>query len=352
MTFQEEFAEYIKANRPEAKMVSGGKEILVKCPFCGDGAHHNHLYISLGYDNKPIMMNCFKCGEGGFLTASAMRDLGLVDYTMIEKVVKFNRSGNDNGNPIRKMSTFDGVFYVNNNFIRKCPQSFIKRDYVNKRLGLNLSFSEMLVNKIVLNIRDLLDTNGIHYDPYDNFINELDKHFVGFLSEDNNFVIERNVDSQLDLRYFKYNVHGKLNKAMRYYVLPCTIDYRDPRPVNVHIAEGPFDILSVKYNIVCNNNEQNIFIAMGGKAYRNVIKHVITQFGLIYGVRLHIYADLDVSDVDLLRSLQIFEPFNFPIFLHRNISKYVNEFNQEIQEKDYGVPKEHIIDSVKQLILR
>ena len=337
--FREDLKSYILSTVPDARLVSGGKEIVMRCRFCGDSAdlNHRHFYIGLGYDNKPIMFNCFKCGEAGILNPNVLRDIDLIDYSIAEKVVQFNKqSSRDNHN--YKLNSDTQIYYMTNNFIRNSEISHKKREYINTRLGLQLPFNELLKNKIVLNLRDLLDSNHIRYDIGNKFVNDLDQHFVGFMSEDNNFVIERNVDSKMDLRYFKYNIHGKVNTDKRYYILPCNIDMTDPRPIEVHIAEGPFDILSIKYNVV-NNDAQNLFIAMGGKAYKNILRHIISHMGL-FNINIHLYVDADIQDYIIRDVVRYVSPFNMNIYLHRN--GYNNE-------KDYGVPKNHIIDNISQL---
>ena len=45
-------AEFISENCPEAQIVSGGREVLIRCRFCGDSQKNlndAHLYISLDY---------------------------------------------------------------------------------------------------------------------------------------------------------------------------------------------------------------------------------------------------------------------------------------------------------------
>lgn len=337
MDFRDELKEYILNTIPDAKLVSGGREILMRCRFCGDSADptHKHFYIGLGYDNKPIMFNCFKCGESGILTPNILRELDLIDYSIAEKAVQFNKQVSVNNN---RLNTNAEIYYISNSFIRNKNESFTKRDYINSRLGLNLSFSEMIANKIVLNLFDLLNRNQIPFNSNNNWLNELDQHFVGFLSEDNNFLIERNVDSSADVRYFKYNIHGKINTDKRYYILPCNIDLTDPRPINVHIAEGPFDILSIKYNVV-QNDEQNLFIAIGGKAYKNIVRHVLSHMGL-FNVTFHLYVDADIQDYIIRDIVKYVRPFNSSIFIHRNGFQ---------GQKDYGVSKDLIIDNMTRL---
>jgi hypothetical protein len=60
-------------------------------------------------------------------------------------------------------------------------------------------------------------------------------------------------------------------------------------------------------------------------------------------MNIHIYTDADVSDKEFIPVVRSLEPFNFNIYLHRNGYK---------GEKDFGVPKNHIIDQVFQIYKR
>lgn len=338
--FQDELRQYLLSVFPDARSVSGHKEVLLRCRFCGDSSNtsHAHLYISLGYDNKPPMFNCFKCGEKGLLTPNTLRELGLYDYTITDKLVQFHKNMSARNPRVYRDAD---VYYINNSFIRNDPVSYKKLDYINSRLGLSLSFKDTLKDKIVLNLCDLLRMNRISPTVKDNFLTELDEHFVGFLSEDNNFFIARNIDSQLDIRYHKYNIHGKISTDKRYYILPYRLDIADPRPIDVHIAEGPFDILSIKYNVP-KQTDRNIYAAIGGKAYKNIVRHLISHMGL-FNINIHLYADADIQDYVIFGIAKYIEPFNMNIYLHRNGFQ---------GEKDYGVPKDHIVDNVVQISRR
>lgn len=306
----------------------------MKCRFCGDSSDpkHMHFYISMGTDDKPPMYNCFKCNESGILTPKVLKELGLYDSDIHEKL----RNSNKNlSKRYPRMSKEGSVYYIKNDFIRNDPVSHTKLQYVNSRLGTNLTFRDMINNKIVLNLFDVLQSNYLNITCNGNLAEELDQHFIGFLSEDNNFLIERNVDSQMDMRYHKYNIHGSISSEKRYYMLPCSIDLTIPEPVDVHVAEGPFDILSIKYNVVSDWN-RCLFVAIGGKAYKNALRHVIEHLGLM-NINIHLYVDADVKDYEIKNIARYLAPFNHNFYLHRN--GYAGE-------KDYGVPRDHIIDNV------
>jgi hypothetical protein len=108
-------------------------------------------------------------------------------------------------------------------------------------------------------------------------------------------------------------------------------------PVKIHLAEGQFDILSIFYNLNNCNREQNIYIACGGKSYAQALEFILLETGII-NYEIHYYPDIDVSDkdfFDIQRKIQLL-PAN--IFIHRNTYP---------GEKDFGVPMNRIIDSVR-----
>ena len=53
---------------------------------------------------------------------------------------------------------------------------------------------------------------------------------------------------------------------MNYYVIPTKVDTLSTNIIKIHIAEGPFDILSIFTNLCNCNMESNIYI------HRNTMK--------------------------------------------------------------------------------
>ena len=110
----------------------------------------------------------------------------------------------------------------------------------------------------------------------------------------------------------------------------------NPDPIKIHIGEGPFDILSVFYNLRNMNKTHNIYAAIGGKSYVNILKLFIQDLGLI-NVEFHIYIDNDISDWDIHNIYEYMNIFNLNIFIHRNIYP---------GEKDFGVPLSKIREQI------
>jgi hypothetical protein len=343
-----ELGNYLVNNIPGARFVSGGKEVLVRCPRCGDSSNprNAHFYIGLGDENTPPMYHCKKCDEGGIFTFEKLRWFNVFDsnfgLVLNEHVKSLNYK---NGN---KINMFTGVYSITNNRITQDSLSFSKLKYVNDRLGLNLSFEEASSKKIVLNLSDILIENNINqYTRSPDVMKHLDSSFIGFLSYDNGFLNMRNLnpndnDKYLGKRYINYNIFNKVDNSKRYYILPTDVNLL--YPITVHIAEGPFDILSIYYNL--RKEDNSIYCSIGGKSYLNCIKFLLEILGLI-NISIHIYIDSDIDDTTMVKLKRYLEPFQIPIFIHRNryvISKSM--YHDPIYEKDYGVPKERIVDTI------
>ena len=170
----------------------------------------------------------------------------------------------------------------------------------------------------------------------------LNEHFVGFISYDNSYSILRKIDGvelykSVNKRYINYNIIDKFDDTKDFYVIPSKVNPEDINPVNIHIAEGVFDILSVFYNLNNCNTYQNIYIASAGKSYLQALNFILNETGLI-NYNIHIYPDNDVNDYELnklvLNSINL---LSANVYIHRNM---------HINEKDYGVPKDRIKDQV------
>ena len=98
------------------------------------------------------------------------------------------------------------------------------------------------------------------------------------------------------------------------------------------------DILSIKYNLV-GDTGRDIFVSVGGSSYKGCIRHFITNMGL-YNLEVHIYRDNDQSMSQMYEIAELLRYFNISTFVHNNT--YPNE-------KDYGVPKDRIIDNIIQI---
>lgn len=332
------FVETILASDHTARLVSGNKEIQMTCVFCNK---RNHMYIKVPLDNQIPVFNCFKCGEHGLVNSRFLRDMNIYDIDLISTLVSYTKEISRTRN-YRNLDDENIIFSLYNNYITQCQLSDMKLAYINKRLGLSLDYNDIIRNKIILNLYDLLSANNIDQytrDPY--IVEQLNNSFIGFISVDNAFINMRNltpnkVAKSIDKRYINYNIFNKVSNRQRYYVIPNTIDITRPDPIKIHIAEGPFDILSILYNVNNNNLDHSLYASIGGKSYFNIIKYFI-EFKGLFNIELHIYPDADIEDNIMMNIARYLDPYNISIYIHRNI------YNGE---KDFGVPRTKIKESV------
>lgn len=333
---------------PSARIASGGREVVIRCMYCGDSKKNRssaHLYIKLPIDNDIMVFNCVKCHTCGIVTAERIQEWcnnidpqDLIDVSLYNKKVS---SLSKNKKYLDKK-----VYRLSNDYVTKNKLSEIKLKYINGRLGLNLSYEDILSKKIILSLKDLLSSNGItQYTRYDNIMEELDRYFIGFISQDNAFVNLRNLwedkisYESIRRRYINYNIFNKFNNLLKYYTLPTNVDLSRPEPLKIHMAEGAFDILSIYYNLR-KEDINNVYTAILGSGYVNILKHFINGMGFI-NMEVHVYMDTDISNSVIYELRDICEVFMLPLYIHKNM--YPNE-------KDFGVPISRINESIQRII--
>ena len=342
---QQEIEEYksLLLKLPTARIVSGGREVLLRCRYCPDSTKNfssAHMYISIPSDDSPSYFNCYKCGTGGIVTHKHLLQWGLYDQS--EGIINLSKYNNRIMKlPKNRMLKDSHVYKLDNKFITQGKLSEIKLKYINKRLGTNLNYMDLINNKIVLNLGDLLSYNRINKFTRNEFIiKELDERFIGFISQDNAFINMRNltegkVSKSIDKRYINYNIFNKKDNTMRFYTLPTQINLMNPNPIRINICEGPFDTLSVRYNVL-GQSENCIYSSITGAAYMAIVRHFVVDMKLLNS-EFHIYIDNDINRHIIDNIADFLYVYRIPLYVHENIMP---------GEKDFGVPKERIKESI------
>ena len=318
-----------------SKDTSGGKELLTRCKYCSDSRNPNngHFYIKIPMDDELILFNCFKCGSKGILTPKVALEWGIVETEFITFLAEYNKRVG--GLSKNRMIVHSDKYRLNYDYVTNDDITKIKLDYINKRIGTNLSVDDCVRMKIILNLKDLLRSNNIQQlTRHQNIVDQLDENFVGFLSFDNAFVSLRNVGIKqvyegIDRRWVNYNNFNKFDNTQKFYTMPTSIDLY--KPVELHIAEGAFDIISIRENMR-KANQNAIFTSVGGNTYKGSIRHFLCQLG-IPNLNVHLYPDNDISRDTVLDVARSFNTFHLPMQVHRNIYQ---------GEKDFGVPISNI----------
>lgn len=351
MEIKEEIIGYLE-KLPAYKLSSNKIQNVVRCPFCGDSFDPEHVHFSIKIDletDEPIVFRCLKCDISGLFTNGVLEELGVsIDAEFYNNFKKYNK-----GNK-KKLIKY--------NYITKAPHMYIplyedneknsaKLRYVNERLGTNIDYAEAQKLKIILNLYDFIKLNNIKVisSTHIKVLEMLNRDYVGFLSSNNNCIAFRNTKYNKNKRYIKVLLNDRLLNPNSFYNIPNGFDLLYTHPINIHIAEGQFDIISVYKNVNNDNLENNYYFAASGFGYLAIIKYILFV-GLNTHINLHIYADKDKTDynhIKYLRSIQDAELLWIDnIYIHRN---GYTDIETNITEKDYGIPKERIIDTAKRL---
>ena len=324
----------------DAKVAAGGREIIKRCHICGDSRNASSRHMYIGLKGGMILYNCFKCQCSGVVDGKFFRDIGSYDTDMITLVNQNNKNNSNYADYASKKHFIKNMHPILT--YRDAPETQKKVAYISKRLGHDFTLEELAGLKVILNLKDYLNANHINtISRSPMIIDQMDMFCLGFLSADSSYITLRLL---VDLdkvspgmkRYNVYNVYNNLDNSHKFYVIPTMINPLEK--INIHIAEGQFDILGVYYNTDCDKHN-SIFAAINGKSYAAMAKFFIREYGLI-NFDLHIYVDNDVDNYEMYKVADLLKPMGLNIYVHRNSFP---------GEKDYGVTRDHIIDSVVKL---
>ena len=332
---------------PSAKSASGGKFINCRCFNCPDSADpsHRHMYIKIPEDNsEPSWYYCHLCHCSGIITHKTLIQWNIYNEEIAIELLEHNKKCSRSKKNIKYYDR--SIYKINNTVTTDNEISSIKLNYINNRLGINLSYKDLRDLKIILNIYDVLQENHINQLTRDkSIVDQLNANFLGFLSIDNAFCNMRRlcdkglVYESIDKRYINYKIFDKFDTSERFYTIPTKINLNSSSRIKLHIAEGPFDILSIYKNI--RHEEPGIYTSIAGSNYIGQIMYFLETFMLPY-VEIHLYPDNDQygsmkAMEKINRTIAI---FNMPLYIHRNMYP---------GEKDFGVSPNKITEQIIQL---
>jgi len=341
------YAEYLITHMSNAHYASGNKQVNCRCPECGDSIHQKsaHMYISIPWDQtSPSLYYCHKCNSSGIVNYKKFIEWNIFDTNMAIEIENYNNSISKNPRAVKYFN--NKVYNIYHRYTSNNDSSEYKSQYICNRLGVDLSYIELANLKIVLNLSDLLNENRIDKFTRDpRILESLDTYFLGFLSVDNAFLNMRRTCNEgilhksIDKRYVNYSIFDKFDNTKKFYVIPTQIDLSSTHRIPLHIAEGPFDILSIYLN--CRNRESGIYSSVTGNNYMNVILYFLLELQLPY-LELHIYPDNDrYGSIEWMNNLIHRIPDKtIPVYMHKNTYP---------GEKDFGVSKNRINESIMKM---
>lgn len=310
-----------------------------RCPLCGDSTdlHKAHFYIKIDVnDNSTIGYNCFKCGKGGLLSEEVLNAFGISDPNTLSTFSTF-----------KKTATKTDMKCVNTEFIfkfkYKIPEIKFsnKTKYIENRLGKKFSKEDFKKMKVITSLFDFLYCNEINRVPFEDYLmNDIDKNYVGFLTEGNSHILFRSINEKSKFNWIKYPINERSNKNKVIYIMKSKIDIFTKDTIEVNLGEGIFDILSACYNLD-HNKENTLNIAIGGKGYKSIILYLINLGIVGENVVINIFADNDTTfnkkakdptDIEYFKNI-----FKYTKLLFKEVNVYYNTLS-----KDIGVRKEQI----------
>lgn len=335
----EAYKNFLLSSIPSASLVAGGREIKCRCFYCPDSSNpkSSHFYISIPQsENEPSLYDCKLCHSSGIISHKTLLEWGIYDSNVAEDLLRHNKK--IKSNPKTNKFFNKQLYKLQNSYIDETRTSEIKLNYINTRIGTELSYDDIKKLKIALNLKDLLVENKINNLTRDiNIVKQLNEYFLGFISVDNSYLNMRRVCKEghvyksIDKRYINYNIFNNFNSD-RFYTIPTSIDINNPNPIKIHIAEGPFDILSIYLN--CRQMEPGIYSSVAGSKYLGVIMYFVENY-MLPNTEVHIYPDNDkYGSKNTINKIRNFlNPLMIPLIVHRNTYS---------GEKDFGVPPNRI----------
>lgn len=332
-------------NLPNARKAGiGNKEVQLFCPFCRMDTTHGHFYVLTDTSSTdPMMFHCFKCEMSGILNSEVLHMLGIHDLQINSRLKSYNNSlPKTSKNGFRNIKTNDILL----NVPRYNPDTdSLKKKYLEERLGCSFTPEELQNLKVIFNLGNFIKENKIkNLTCKKEVAQSLHEDFIGFLTAKNEFINFRDTTGKYRKknRYYKYNIFNSLDNTKKFYTIPNMIDVMTTKDINIVLAEGVFDIISIYANIFNRETKNMIYAAMCSSGYTNVIKYFL-QLGFIgENIHIHIFSDSD-RDLNFYRKT----------ILSQGISNWVGDitiyYNMVDGEKDYGVPKDRIKLSKRKL---
>lgn len=335
---------------PVYNISSNGIQHTVRCPYCGDSNNPTHGHFSIRIDPNdpldPMLYSCFKCPASGIVTVQTLTDLGLsVDSNILSGLSKITQATSR----VHKITMIKTEQYEIP--VAKMTENALNNlNYINSRLGTNLSFTDCANMDIILDLYDFMIHNKIENLYMGNEISKgmisfIAMNYVGFISKNRNVIAFRyngvhdNMFDKPPKRWIKCKLNPRNMDPNSFYSPPGKIDILYTHSINIHIAEGPLDILSIMTN--CRLTDSNdYFYAVCGFGYSAILTNII-RMGLNTGLNLHIYADGDKSDGEILYQLNKSRLLDWVehLYIHRNGTG----------EKDFGVPVDKIKNTYRKV---
>ena len=309
-------------------------EVRTRCPFCGDSQKNfrtGHLYLRINpNDNLPIVYNCFKCPAQGVLKYDDLELLGICGDEYKMGLTHLNKTSD-------RVSSQDSIIkdiaFEYENIVRLNTH---KLYYIENRLGVPITPETVKGMKVVTSLYDFLQQNKIDTlmcKP--GMADMLEKHYIGFLSNNNSHILFRALTDDFDIRWYKYPItHASVGQRL-FYSMESTVDLYTEDEIIINLAEGVMDTISICHNLDFYQRDNVLNISVCGKHYTSILKYLFGMGFVGTNITVNIFADRDgTTDTSIEYYKKIFKDYSYFV---RRINVYYN-----LASKDCGVPKSKI----------
>lgn len=313
---------------------------LTKCPYCGDSddPRHAHFYVIADPSNN---MNagfvCHKCGEHGPVTEDTLLLFGIDDVNLRNGLITLNKTSDKKS----KHGYMEGTELKTFPFEVKSIARGRKVGYLEQRLKRNFTDQELKEMKVVTSLHRFLIENQIDEMRFDKwFMNLLERDYIGFLTYGNSHILFRDITNTHDERWVKYPIISASASNKVLYTIQTEIDPMTTEEIEINIAEGIMDTLSICYNLG-HRKSNTLNVCVGGNYFEKFLVFLLDLGFAGSNVTINIFADNDMrfnqkakKQTDLAFFNRTFHNFKY---LYKEINVYYNLIG-----KDCGVPKEEI----------
>lgn len=308
--------------------------VKTQCRLCGDSkkdANKKRFYILCDpIDNEPVKYICFNCGAYGMLTADMLADIVGPDAEEITLLKRINKTAlHDSGNTRVNRYRNDRVIPVVIPPPRKTDSTIRKIRYMNNRIGHSIPIEDYQQLKLVFSMAEFLQVNKISVpEKYKGLIPLYDRDYIGWLSVKNEYLVMRDITGKNKFRYVKYNLFGMEDNAHSFYTVGNGVNTISQENIDIVVAEGPFDILSVIYNLYGEIKRDCVFMSTNHGQFYHPLLYYFNKGLVGSNVYVDIYRDSDsIVDYGMLKGQLKIYTKNYRVFRNR-------------LGKDFGVPKD------------
>lgn len=310
-------------------------EIVTRCPSCGDSKdkHKGHLYIHIDpTDDSRIVFHCFKCPYGyhTYMTYEDLVMLGIEGDDIREGINQLNKTSIYT----RKQRLSDEVFEYTIPPVNDCGR---KISYLENRIGTKLDINELEKLKVITSLSNFLRHNNIStITCKPEMANILERDYIGFLSNNNAYILFRDITEKNYVRWLKYPITHYSKHGMKFYSIASQIDVFSDQDIIINLSEGVMDCISIWKNLEYSKVPNCINIAAGGKYYKNIIDYLIGMGFIGDNIIMNIFADRDYTDDTSV------EYFRKTLGTEKMLVKEINVIYNTLS-KDCGVSRENIL---------